>query len=47
MNPVPTILSVAPPAADPADGTIPVTAGAALDVVGMTVDDGELGSPDD
>ena len=52
MNPVPTILIVAPPAADPTDGRTSVTAGAALDGVGMTggeagMTDGEAGNPDD
>jgi hypothetical protein len=47
MNPVPTILNVAPPVDDPTDGRISVMTGAALDVVGLTVDDGAPGSPDD
>jgi hypothetical protein len=49
MNPVATILIVAPPAADPTDGKMSVRAGAALDGVGMTGGDGDgaPGSPDD
>jgi len=51
MNPVPTILMLAPPAADPTDGRTSVTAGAGPDGVGMTgeaeMTDGEPGNPDD
>jgi hypothetical protein len=51
MNPVPTILMLAPPAADPTEGRTSVTAGAALDGVGMTggagMTDGEPGNPED
>jgi hypothetical protein len=48
MKPVPTILMVAPPAADPTDGRTSVTVGAALDGVGEAgTTDGEVGNPDD
>jgi hypothetical protein len=49
MNPVPTILMIEPPAAEPTAGTTAVTSGAALGrgEVGVAGDDGAVGNPDD
>lgn len=50
MNPVPTILMVAPPPADPAEGAMSVMAGAARGEAGaegrQVIQDGATGDPE-
>jgi hypothetical protein len=47
MNPVPTILTIEPPAAEPTAGMTAVTFGLPMGGVVVPVDEGATGSPGD